>query len=510
MQLPRLAFASAFLLAFASAALALELASPFTSHMVLQRNKPVSVWGWAEAGEQVTVAFAGQRQSTHADAFGRWQLKLDPMEASTEGQSFTIMGSIAPAPVRLDDVLVGEVWIASGQSNMDQTVARTQRRSWAGVVNEAEEIAAGDHPMVRLFTAEWGRSYAPRERVGGRWQVATPETVGEFSAIGYFFARDLSRELGIPVGVVVASFGATTAHAWIRREAVTADPELRPVLERFDEEVREWTPPSDGELAAWETAAEEARAAGRRVPVRPRPHPVQNQRNPAVMFNAMLAPIVPFTARGFLWYQGESITAPRELFPRFNEALINDWRVLWGEELPFYFCQLAGLLANSNSPEVRAWQAEALRLPNTAMAVTIDIGDERDVHPKNKQAAAERLARIALARDYGRPVAWAGPQVSGASLEGSAVRIAFAHAAGGLAAPDGELRWFELAGEDGNWVRAEARIEGDSVLASHPEVLRPGAVRYGWVNYPEGGGLLYDGAGLPAHPFLRQLGVEGN
>ncbi|MCC5834805.1 MAG: hypothetical protein JJU20_08750 [Opitutales bacterium] len=483
---------------------ALELGSPFTSHMVLQRDKPVPVWGWAPAGAPVTVEFAGQRQIVFANEYGRWSLSLESLDTSAEGRSFKV-SSGDDHVIQLDDVMVGEVWIASGQSNMDQTVARTPRRPWAGVDNEEEEIASGDHAMVRLFTAEPVHSYQPRECVEGRWQVASPETVGDFSAIGYFFGRDLSKELDVPVGVVVVSYGATTAHSWIRREAIDTVPELRSVLDQFDEQVKQWNPPGLDEWQSFELAYNEARAAGVRPPNRPNPHPVQNQRNPTVNFNGMFLAIVPYAARGFLWYQGESITSPRELFPRFNETLIRDWRKLWEEELPFLFCQLAGLRANSNSPQVRAWQAEALQLPNTGMAVTIDIGDEHDVHPKNKQAAADRLVRLALARAYGQDVPHTGPVFARADRLANEVNISFYGVSGRLAAPDGSLDWFELAGADGEFYRANAEIDGNKVRVSHPKVTEPSAIRYAWVNYPEGGGLLFDEAGLPAHPFQTDI-----
>lgn len=480
-----------------------ELASPFSSHMVLQRGKPVPVWGSADPGERVTVSFAGQQIATTAGTDGKWRVDLAPLTASAVGRVFTVAGSATPAPLALADVLVGEVWIGSGQSNMDFTVS-TERYAWAGVDNMEQEIAAANHPLVRMFKPNAVRAYEPADRIAGTWQVCSPETVGDFSAVGYFFARDLQRELGVPVGVIVVSYGATTAHAWLRREAFEADPQLKPVLERFDEQMRSYVPPSDEVVQAWEKSAAEARAAGTRVPPRPGQSPLQNQRNPTVMFNGTVAPVVPYATRGFLWYQGESITAPRELFPRFNEALVRDWRVLWNDDsLPFFFCQLAALRANSNSPEVRSWQAEALSIPHTGMVTTIDIGDERDVHPHNKQDVGARLVRLALAQAYGRDVVYSGPVPASARAEGAALRVIFNHLGGGLVARNGPLQTFEIAGVDGNFVPATAAIEGDSVVVRSPEVSMPVAARYAWSNYPEGVNF-YNAGGLPAAPFQIQ------
>ncbi len=219
-----------------------------------------------------------------------------------------------------------------------------------------------------------------------------------------------------------------------------------------------------------------------------------------LLFNGMIAPIVPYAVRGILWYQGESITAPKELFPLWTETLINDWRKLWNRELPFYFCQLAALQNNSNNPQVREWQAEALALPKTAMAVTIDIGDEKSVHPKNKQDVGDRLTRIALANVYGRKLEYSGPVYKSMKVEDNTSRLGFSHLGGGLVAQNGPLKTFEIAGADKKFMPAEAKIDGDSVVVNSPDVSAPVAVRYAWADYPAGCNL-YNAAGLPAPPF---------
>ncbi|WP_158277547.1 sialate O-acetylesterase [Opitutus sp. ER46] len=483
---------------------AVELASPFTSHMVLQREQPVPVWGTAAPGEKVTVQFDRQQMTTTADDQGQWRVQLAPLAASSEPRVLSVRGAGADEVIELSDVLVGEVWLCSGQSNMDFTVAKTEKYGFAGVANEAEEVARADHPQLRMFTGEWTRAYVPQARVPGTWKVCTPENVREFSAVGYFFARDLQQALGVPVGIVTLTYGASTAQAWIRRKAIAADPRLKPVLDDFDAKVKAYAPPSAQEQQVWDKAVAKAKEEKKRPPRRPRPHPVQDQHNPTVMFNGMVAPFVGFSIRGVLWYQGESITAPRELFPLWNETLIKDWRTLWGRELPFFFCQLAGQNAASNGPDVRAWQAEALKLPNTAMAVTIDIGEERNVHPRNKQDVGARLCRIALARTYGRPIEYSGPQLEKMVGLGGALRLTFSHTTGGLTDRGAPLRSFEVAGDDGKFMPATATIDGDTVYVSSSAVATPVSVRYAWAPFPAGCNL-YNGEGLPAAPFQASL-----
>lgn len=508
----RAAVAAAFT-ASLSAFAAVELASPFTSHAVLQRELPVPVWGSAEPGEKVTVTFAGQKRKAQAGADGAWRVELKPLKASAEGRELVVTGSKTAVPLRLTDVLVGEVWVASGQSNMDFTVAKTEKYYFAGVANEAEEVAAGNHPLIRMFTGEWQKSYEPAVRVGGEWQVCTPETMREFSAAGYFFARRVQRELGVPVGVVKLTFGASCAQAWVRREAALRDPRTAEEVKKFDAQVAAYRGDAavkakyEADRAAWKVAADEAKAKGAKVPRGPRnPDPVQDQHNPTVMFNGMVAPVVPYAVRGVIWYQGESITGPKELFPVWNAALIADWRALWGRELPFYFVQLAGHDAKSNGPDVRAMQAEALKLPGTGMAVAYDIGEKKDVHPKNKQDVGDRLARLALARTYKREIADSGPTVQGVTREPDhALRIAFADLHGGLATKGGgALGGFEIAGADGEFVVADAVIDSGSVVVRAGGVTEPAAVRYAWAAWPEGANLV-NAAGLPAAPFRVEL-----
>ena len=468
-------------------------ASLFTDHAVLQEGQTVPIWGTAAPGEQVRVSIQNQSQSTTAAPDGKWRIDLP---ALNEGGPYdlTIAGNNT---LTLHDIYIGEVWLCSGQSNMDFTVAKTKKYSFAGTKNEAEEVAAANYPTIRMFSGEWTKSYTPQEKIAGTWKICNPENVKEFSAIGYFFARDLQKEIHRPVGIITMTYGASTAQAWIRREALDKDPDLKPLVEKFDQDVA-----AHRELLAHPPATQPETAPATQSARKPRgpKDPVQNQHNPTVMFNGMIAPIIPYAIQGVLWYQGESITGDHALFPKLNSTLITDWRSLWqNPDLPFYFCQLAALKANSNSPEVRELQAQALQVPNTAMAVTIDIGDPKSVHPKDKQDVGDRLSRIALANVYGQKIEYSGPVYESASTEGNALRLHFSHA-DGLNAKGGPLKTFEIAGPDGKFVEATATIDGDSILVSSPQIDHPTAARYAWSNYPEGCNL-YNAAALPAAPF---------
>jgi sialate O-acetylesterase len=487
-----------------------KLASPFTSHAVLQREMKLPIWGTAAPGEDVTIEFAGQKKSAQAGAHGGWRVELDPLAASAEGRTLKVTGSASSAPLVLDDMLVGEVWLASGQSNMDFSVSK-KVMYFAGVTSEEQEIAAANYPLIRMFTGKSAKTYEPQTSVRGEWRVCSPETVPAFSAVGYFFARDLQKELQVPLGIVTMAVGASTAEAWIRREAMAADPQLKPMLDRFDAACQAFkassSDPAQREAAQrkFEEEAAQAQADGRQPPRRPRnPDPVQDQHNATVLFNGMIDPIISYAIRGVIWYQGESISggaAGRALYPHVQATLVKDWRKLWNQgDIPFYIVQLAGQEAESNSPFVREAQATILSLPHTGMAVTTDIGEARNVHPHNKQDVGDRLARIALANVYGRKIEYSGPMYESMKVEGNAIRVRFSHLGGGLVAKNGPLKWFVIAGADMKFVPAEAKIDGDTVVVSSPEVAVPVAVRYAWVNFPDGCNL-YNAAGLPAAQF---------
>lgn len=488
-----------------SLAAEVKLASPFTDHMVLQREMRVPVWGTAEAGAQVTVEFAGQKKSTTAGADGKWRIALDPLAASADARDFAVTAANRDSKIenlKLSDVLVGEVWLGSGQSNMVFPLSKTKAR-WAGVVNEEQEIAAASHPRIRIFTARDTKAYEPQPTVAGTWEVCTPETAPGLSAIGYYFARELQKELNVPIGFLTVASGASCAEAWFSREAFVGNAQLKFMLDSLDESVAYFRATPQG--------------APDKAPVRPTPinkprapvtrlsDPVRDQHFATVLFNGMLSPVIPYAIRGALWYQGESIcwgTRGLDLYGETQQAMVKDWRARWGQgDFPFYLVQLPGQENISNNPRIREEQMEVLALPKTGLAVTIDVGEAKDVHPHNKTPVAHRLARLALADVYGRKLESRSPMLAALRVQGGTARVTFKHASG-LVAKGGALKGFQIAGADQKFVDAEARIEGDAVLVSSAQVAAPVAVRYGWSNYPEGMGCnLFSAADLPAAPF---------
>lgn len=486
-----------------------HLPAQFSDHMVIQRGVSVPIWGKAEPGEEVRVSIAGKEFLTTADHDGSWKTALTPIQA--EGpHELLIQGKNT---LRVTDVLAGEVWLASGQSNMDFTVARTDKYYFAGTAGAEAEIAAANYPKMRMFTADWTMRDQPQQDVVGQWKVCTPENVREFSAVAYFFARDLHDALKTPIGIITCTYGASTAQAWTSREALSAQATLKPFLEKFDEAVSRFAADEAAKgkyaqaLERWKTAVESAAETKAKAPRQPKnPDPIQDQHNPTVLFNGMIAPVIPYAIRGVIWYQGESNTADAKIYPLMQKTLIEDWRARWGDgSLPFYLVQLANHHApsvepgNSRLATMREAQAEALALPSTGMAVTIDIGDEKDVHPRNKQDVGNRLARIALAKSYQQLIESSGPVFDSKEVVGDSMRLRFQHA-DGLHAKGGALKQFAIAGSDGRFVWAEAKIQDGLVVVRSPEVPLPTSVRYAWADNPDGCNL-YNSTGLPAVPF---------
>jgi sialate O-acetylesterase len=469
----------------------------FSDHMVLQSGRSVPVWGTADPGEKITVKFLKQKKSVNAGADGKWMVRLSKLKPGGPFE-MTIAGK---SSITVKDVLVGEVWLGSGQSNMAFTVSK-KHASYAGLLNEDQEIAAANYPQIRMFTGKTAKTYEPQSEIGGEWLVCSPDTVGDFSAVGYLFARDLQKALNVPVGIVLEAYGASTAESWIPRDALAADPLLKPMLDKFDALVAFYrqNPKATTDQAPPAPQTLNARP-GKPGPLR---DPVQDQHEPTVLFNGMINPVIPYAIRGAIWYQGESIVGGKAgvaLYPHVMETLVTNWRARWGQgNFPFYVVQLPALKNVSNNPMVRESQAAILSLPNTGMAVTIDIGDPDNVHPKNKEPLGDRLTLIALANAYGHKVEFSGPVYESMTVEGGAIRLKFSHVGGGLVAKGGPLKWFQIAGADQKFVDADATIDGDFVVVRNANVSAPVAVRYAWDNYPDGCNL-YNAAGLPAAPF---------
>ena len=451
--------AALLLVPLAAQAAELKLAALFSDHMVLQCDKPVPIWGWAPAGENVTVEFAGQTKKAIADTNGKWTVKLDPFKASPEPRELKVGGLV------IRDVLVGEVWLGSGQSNMAMGVNRARDYS--------TEQAAAKLPLIRMFKESSGATNQPQSDARGQWVVCSPETFGSFSATLYFFGRELHSELKVPMGLINSSVGGTPIESWVAEDAQKQLPK--------------------------------AKAAGQKAPRKPTDplDKARRQGNVGGLFNGKIAPLIPYAMRGVVWYQGEANSHPGKglLYQYQLPLLVNDWRMRWGEEFPFAWVQLPNFTREGDDwPLVREGMLKTLRLPRTGMAITVDIGDPTNIHPQNKQEVGKRLALWALGDVYGRKViATSGPLPAGHEVRGSEIVLSFKHANAGLKAKEGALKGFVIAGEDKKWTPAQAVIQGDKIIVSSGDVKKPLAVRYAWSGNP--GCNLYNGAGLPASPF---------
>ena len=489
----------------ANALAEVQLPAIFSDHMVLQSAAAVPVWGWADPGEEVTVSIAGQTRTATADASGAWKLKLDKLSA-TAPVTLTIKGKNT---IVIQDVLVGEVWLASGQSNMQLPVN--------DAMNPQAEKASAKYPQIRMFTVVHHAAITPQTNCEGQWVICSPETVGHFSAAAYFFARELHQHLKVPVGIINSSWGATPIETWTCLDRMEGKPEFAPVFQSWEAKMRVPFDEAKAEsqyqhaLAAWKTNVEVLKAAGKPVPYQPQKQvaPRADKNYPGNDFNGMIAPLIPYAIRGAIWYQGEN-NAMSE-FPQLYQAqlklLIQDWRQRWGEgDLPFAWVQLPNFQMKSPVQSaldkwavVRESMLRTLAVTNTGMAVTIDVGNPNYIHPGNKQAVGHRLALWARAKVYGENIPYSGPLPAGQQINGDKITVSFTHADGGLVAKDGGLKGFAIAGADHHWVPATAQIQGDQVIVSSPEVKSPVAVRYAWADNPECN--LFNGAGLPASPF---------
>lgn len=497
----RLALASAAL--FSALALHADVvpAPLFTNHAVLQQGMSVPVWGAADPGEEVTVTFGEHIRTTRADADGRWRVNLPELAANATPAELRIEGKNR---IVLRDILVGEVWLASGQSNMAWALG------WGGVHNAKAEIAAADFPLIRELKIAQAVADSPQTTARGQWRACSPATASNFSAAGYFFARDIHRSRGVPVGIVNASVGGSLIDAWASASVLAASPAGQASLRRWQEALDAYPERKaayDAELAAWEKAKADAAAEGREFKTRAPAAPVGpgHMHTRAGLFNGMIHPLAPAALRGALWYQGESNVGRHDEYRTLLPALIQDWRALFERpDLAFLVVQLpnyAGSNPTGNEwARLREAQAAALALPHTGMAVTIDIGDPKDIHPGNKQDVGARLARVALARVYGdTTVIDSGPVFARLDSDGTALRVQFDHA-DGLEAVGEKVTGFEIAGADKKFVPADAVIgPDDTVTLTAAAVSSPVAARYLWLNNPESS--LRNAAGLPAAPF---------
>jgi len=472
-----------------------------SNHMVVQRDLPVHVWGTAPPRGGVVVSFRGESRGVTVGPLGRWSVYLKPGEAggpfemTVKGTPPMGDGAAAMQAITLTDVLVGDVWVASGQSNMEFAMHQ------AATAEQDLPHAAND--KIRLLMVKKKASEYPLDDVETEgWAASTPETARDFSAVGWYFAREIAERERVPVGVIDSTWGGTVADTWTREAALGADAALAPIFVQ-------WGKMTEAETYAVARAKdeqrqrEEAKAAGRPEPQFPW-HPQLLSWGPGMLWNGMIAPLTPFPIRGVIWYQGESNSALARapLYGRVFSTMIEDWRHEWGiGDFPFLFVQISNYKSNGSEDwaKLREQQLKTLALRNTAMAVTIDIGNPDNVHPTDKVDVAHRLALAARAIEYGEDINYSGPIYRQATPEGSAIRVWFDHHAKGLMAKGGELTGLEVAGADGKWVPATAKIDGNTVVPSSDAVIEPVYVRSGWANSPQCN--LFNGEGLPASPF---------
>jgi sialate O-acetylesterase len=500
MKTPRLLpFLTLTLAGLSSAVAEVKLPALFSDHAILQCGQPVPVWGTAEPGEEVTVSLASQTASTKADADGRWKVSLKPLKEA-ENLTLTVKGKNA---LTVNDVAVGEVWLASGQSNMAYRLTND--------ASAAATIAASADPQLRFFTVGGNTSDTPLAEVPGKWLAADAQNSGGFSAVAYYFARELRKALKVPVGVLHSSVGGTPAEAWTSRVGLESNPELKAIYEAQEAAIKGWPAALERyqqneakALEKWQADSEKAKAEGKPAPRKPAPpgDPTKGTGRPSGLYNAMIAPLEPYAIRGAIWYQGEANSGRAKQYRTLFPAMIADWRKAWAQgEFPFFFVQIAP--HQGMSPEIREAQLLTTQtVPHTAMAVITDWGEATDIHPKHKEPVGTRLALAARAQVYGEKIEDSGPTFDSLKIDGGKAVLKFKHAAG-LTAKDGELKGFTVAGEDKNFVPAKAEIKGETVIVSAEGVAKPVAVRYGWANVPEVN--LYNAAGLPASPFRTDV-----
>ena len=530
----------------AAAAVQADVKMPaiFGDHMVLQRDISVPVWGWADAGEAVSVTAGAVKATTTTGPDGKWMVRLAQLKSADQPIELTVAGKNS---IKFTDVLVGDVWVCSGQSNM--------AFSLNGAHDAAQEIPKANYPMIRFFVVANKIAFEPQTDCIGKWVVCTPQTARNFSAVGYFFGRDLHQKLGIPMGMIGTSWSGTVAQAWTSLDALASEPatkdfvrdfentkaSLPQVAQTYKDSLPAWqlaqdtwqkevNQPYQVALKQWAQDARAAKAAGTPEPAKPQlaksaprkpAAPGGSPNTPTVLYNGMIAPIVPYAIKGAIWYQGESNAGAAVQYRKLFPAMITDWRKNWGQgDFSFFFVQLANFNPRHDQPTESNWaalreaQSMTLSLPNTGQAVIIDIGQANDIHPRNKSEVGARLALAARHVTYGeKELVYSGPTYEAMKIEGNQVRLSFNNIGSGLtiagapatdvavppAAPARELKGFAIAGADHKFVWAEAKIDGKSIVVSSEQIKEPTAVRYGWADNPQVN--LYNKEGLPTSPF---------
>ncbi len=491
-----------------------KLPAVIDSHMVLQRDQPVPIWGWATPGEDITVKFAGMTSAAKADRTGRWHVALPKLAANSQPRSMVVQGS-SGSQIELIDILVGEVWFCTGPSNIFWPVKKCD--------NAEQELGAADFPRIRFFTVEKKMADEPQDNCVGKWSDCSPETVGEVSGIGYFFSRQIHQEVEVPVGLLQSFWGGSRIEAWTSRDALEAELTIKPILEWWEEEFRRFNSAEAQalrqiQLDAWRTAVAQAKASGSPTPKRPvaPKAPRASQHRPACLYNGMVAPLIPFSIRGVICYQGLGNLAWADHSAVLLEAMIRDWRARWAQgDFPVGMVQPAPYDCGSrwarSGPDAYSVQREAQvvvceNVANIGIAPTLDVDAVDVLHFTNKQIVGHRLACWALATVYGYEIPYAGPIYESMTVEGESVRVRFRHTGSGLTTSDRRPpSHFEMAGADGEYHSATARIDGHTVVVQSERVAKPTAVRFAFTDTAVVN--VINREGLPASLFRTDTSV---
>ncbi|MGC8549635.1 MAG: sialate O-acetylesterase [Acidobacteriaceae bacterium] len=471
----------------------LRLPNILSNNAVLQRGRPIHIWGWSSPNESITVTFHSQTEQTTADSQGNWELWLAP-EPAGGPYTLTVTGSKNEPPITLTNVLVGDVWFASGQSNMKDPLKGFN--SFYIIKNSAQEIANSNHPNIHLLLIPNTASDTPANNVNATWTTCDPTTSPMFSAVAYLFARDLEAHLHIPIGIIDSAWGGTPISSWMSDSLLTSHPDFQPVHTKWK---------------AYQASLPQVSVLGGQQSTKPKKRgwqPDPSSWHPSWLWNGMVAPVTPYTIRGFIWYQGETDSSDRwnpHLYKQLFPAMIQNWRAHWNEgRLPFLYVQISSFDApKEHWGVIRNAQRTTLDLRGTGMAVSSDVGEPHNIHPADKQTVAQRLALTAFHISYGEQIEDEGPLFEQVIPQGAQLRIYFTHTAQGLVSKGGPLKGFEIEDGSGKWHYVNAVIQGNTVVVDTTSFPQTPAVRYAWANYTTAN--LYNGVGLPASTFEAQV-----
>lgn len=488
-------FLCLFLLSASCSFAQIKLPALISDNMILQQQASVALWGWAQPGEKIEIknSWSSKKVSVTAGADGKWLTHINTAKA---GGPYTITFTGANT-ITVNNVLLGEVWLASGQSNMEFFIGKTSNGSYTGVINHDEVMQDAEHPDIRTIDVPNKVADEPQYEFKAEWKMCTAKTIDTFSAVAYFFAREINKATGYPVGIINATWGGTPAESWTKKELLESDADLNAILVRYQKQVADFPQANEkyrADLTAWRADSSKTKGAAPVAPLGP-----TSNKSPYKLYNGMIVPIEPYTLKGVIWYQGENNAEHAFQYRKLFPTMIANWRSDWKEpNLPFYFVQISP--HRSQNPEIRDAQLYVYHhVPNTGMAVTTDNGDSLNIHPRNKELVGKRLALWALHNQYGKKdIITSGPLYKSMKTEGNKIRIYFDFDKG-LQAKDGPLTEFTIAGDDQQFVPAQAVIEGNTIVVWSDAVKNPKAVRFAWKNVPHPN--LYNEAGLPASPF---------